>query len=63
VREHFGDSKLVYLSWPAAFGVLLPLAPVPAGAQQQLAQVRRSSLRASGKYGICWRYLSHGLLE
>ena len=31
MREHLGDGELIDLSVPAAFGVLLPVAPVPAG--------------------------------
>jgi hypothetical protein len=46
--EYLGHRELVYLSAPAALGVLFPLPPVPARAQQQLAHVGRCSLYALG---------------
>ena len=46
VREHFGHRELVHLPEPAALGVLFPPAPVPAGTQEQLAQVCRGRLHA-----------------
>jgi hypothetical protein len=55
MREHFGDRELIDLSQPGAFGVLLPLAPVPARTEQQLAHIRGGGLRASRRSWISWR--------
>ena len=62
MREDLGHRELVDLAGPAALGVLLPLAPVPARAQQQLAYVRRGGLHAGGHGRIFRHHLGRGLL-
>src|SRR5271156_2107709 len=62
MREDLGYRELVDLSGPASLGVLLPLAPVPARAQQQLAYVCRGSLHTSRQDRISRHHLGHGLL-